>query len=130
MRTQKQIAARMSAAAEVAFKKQLVAAREAAGLSQRRLADLMGVDNSTISRMERLDSDPRLSDLRQYLTQCKAALSLNVISAAHVESKWVDTYISASPKFAAAAPAATPVKATKNMDWAPIGALKPLADAA
>lgn len=120
MRTQKQIAARMSAAAEVAFKKRLVAAREAAGLSQRRLADLMGVDNSTISRMERLDSDPRLSDLREYLTQCKAALALDVISAEQVESKWVDTHISESPGVAPAA--AEPVAATADIDWASIGA--------
>ena len=120
MRTQKQIAARMSAAAEVAFKKQLVAAREAAGLSQRRLADLMGVDNSTISRMERLDSDPRLSDLREYLTQCKAALALDVISAEQVESKWVDTRISESPEVASAAPESVATPA--DIDWASIGA--------
>lgn len=120
MRTQKQVAARISAAAEVAFKKRLVAAREAAGLSQRRLADLMGVDNSTISRMERLDSDPRLSDLRQYLTECKAALSIDVVSAGRVEAEWVDAHISSLPKFAPAVP--TPETATANeLDWTDIG---------
>lgn len=80
MRTHKQVAAQQSAAAEIAFKQQLVAAREHAGLSQRRLADLLGVDNSTVSRMERVDSNPRLSDIREYLTQCGAALQISVVT--------------------------------------------------
>ena len=83
----KRLAARRSARAEVAFKRELVAAREAAGLSQRKLADLLGVDNSTISRMERLDSNPRLSDIRQYLTQCKAAFDLRVVPRVAIEAE-------------------------------------------
>ncbi|MCV7230401.1 helix-turn-helix domain-containing protein [Mycolicibacterium komossense] len=81
----KRLAARRSARAEVAFKRDLVAAREIAGLSQRDLADLMGIDHSTVSRMERLDSDPRLSVLREYLTQCEAALDIQVVTRRELE---------------------------------------------
>ncbi|BBY54051.1 helix-turn-helix domain-containing protein [Mycobacterium koreense] len=73
-------AARHSSRAEVAFKRELVASRENAGLSQRRLAELMGVDPAAVRRIERLDSDPNLSTLRQYLTHCWASMELRVIS--------------------------------------------------
>ena len=87
MMTIKRLAARRSARSEVNFKRDLVAARESAGLSQRDLAALMGVDHSTVSRMERLDSDPKLSMLRQYLTQCEAALNVEVIARREVEAE-------------------------------------------
>lgn len=83
----KRLAARRSARAEIAFKQDLIAARENAGLSQRQLADLMGVDHSTVSRIERLDSDPKLSTLRQYLTQCEAALNLHVVARRELEAE-------------------------------------------
>lgn len=82
----KRLAARRSAKAEVEFKRELVEARHAAGLSQRDLAKLLGVDNSTVSRMERYDSDPRLSDIRKYLTQCKAALEIRVVHTSEIEA--------------------------------------------
>lgn len=83
----KRLAARRSARAEVAFKRDLVDARENAGLSQRQLADLLGVDHSTVSRIERLDSDPKLSALRRYLTQCEAALDIQVVVRRELESE-------------------------------------------
>ncbi|WP_158249051.1 helix-turn-helix transcriptional regulator [Mycobacterium sp. ENV421] len=83
----KRLAARRSARAEVAFKRDLVAAREVAGLSQRDLATLMGVDHSTVSRIERLDSDPKLSTLREYLTQCEAALDVQVVARRELEAE-------------------------------------------
>ncbi|MEP9391187.1 helix-turn-helix transcriptional regulator [Gordonia sp. VNQ95] len=89
----KRLAARRSARAEVQFKRELVEAREAAGLSQRRLAALMGVDHSTVSRMERLDSNPRLSDIRQYLTQCKAALDMRVVHCSEIEAEYEQSLV-------------------------------------
>ncbi|KAA1428560.1 helix-turn-helix domain-containing protein [Mycolicibacter arupensis] len=83
----KRLAARRSARTEVVFKRDLVDARETAGLSQRDLANLMGVDHSTVSRIERLDSDPRLSTLREYLTQCEAALNIQVIARRELEAE-------------------------------------------
>ncbi|WP_414731727.1 helix-turn-helix transcriptional regulator [Williamsia sp.] len=81
----KRLAARVSARSEVSFKRQLVGARESAGLNQSELADLLGVNRSTVCRLERADSNPRLSEIRQYLTQCKAALRIEVISTDVVE---------------------------------------------
>ena len=49
----------------------------------------MGVDRSTVSRIERLDSDPRLSTLREYLAHCDAALDLTVVSGSAGESPGV-----------------------------------------
>lgn len=83
----KRLAARRSARNEVAFKRDLAAAREAAGLSQARLAELMGVDRSTVSRIERLDSNPRLSHVREYLTQCEAALMVGVVPRCEIEAE-------------------------------------------
>lgn len=73
--------ARQSAQAQVAFTRNLAAVRDGAGLSQAQLAALMGVDATTVAGMERLDSDPRLSQLRQYLTACGASLLLAVVPA-------------------------------------------------
>ncbi|MBM7278289.1 helix-turn-helix transcriptional regulator [Gordonia rubripertincta] len=125
-KTQKQVAAEISATAEVAFKKQLVAARKAAKLSQRRLADLMGVDHSTVSRMERLDSDPRLSDVRRYLTQCKAALSVEVVGADQVAARWIAAEVTRQPHYAPSA-SPTPRSETSGADhsnWVHVGDVK------
>lgn len=75
----KRLAARRSARSELEFKREMVHAREARELSQRALADLMGVDHSTISRLERLDSDLKLSLVREYLAYCEAAMDLTVV---------------------------------------------------
>lgn len=61
-----QLLAAELAEAEFALKEKLVAAREAAGLRQVDVAEKLGVDKSTISRFERLDSNPTLSMLRYY----------------------------------------------------------------
>lgn len=71
-------AARQSAQAQVAFTRSLAAARAGAGLSVSELAARMGVDATTVAGLERLDSDPQLSQLRQYLTACGASLVLSV----------------------------------------------------
>ena len=78
-------AARMSARAQVAFAAQLAAARESCGLSQAELASRLGVDTAAIATMERADSDPRLSQLRHYLSACGAALQISVLSPAQTE---------------------------------------------
>ena len=50
------------------MKRQMIAMRKAAGLSQEQMADLLGTQKSNISRLESLNSDvsPRLSTLEQY----------------------------------------------------------------
>ncbi|WP_433679963.1 helix-turn-helix transcriptional regulator [Nocardia sp. CA-119907] len=51
---------------EFRLKDKLVEARKAADLEQVDIAQMIGVDKSTISRFERLDSNPTLSMIRNY----------------------------------------------------------------
>lgn len=74
----KRAAAKHSAQSEIEFKRQMMAAREQAGYSMREMAELMGWDVEDINQFERLDSDPRLSEIREYLTRCGAALDIRV----------------------------------------------------
>jgi DNA-binding XRE family transcriptional regulator len=50
------------------MKRQMIAMRKAAGLSQEQMADRLGTQKSNISRLESLNSDvsPRLSTVEQY----------------------------------------------------------------
>ncbi|MFC9876700.1 helix-turn-helix transcriptional regulator [Nocardia salmonicida] len=51
---------------EFQLKEKLVAARKAAELEQVDIAEALGVDKSTVSRFERLDSNPTLAMIRNY----------------------------------------------------------------
>lgn len=44
----------------------LVGARNRAGLNQKQLGQIMGITQQAVSKIERLDGDPRLSTLRRY----------------------------------------------------------------
>jgi DNA-binding XRE family transcriptional regulator len=50
------------------MKRQMIAMRKAAGLSQEQMAQLLGTQKSNISRLESLNTDvsPRLSTVEQY----------------------------------------------------------------
>lgn len=76
----RRFAARRSSRAEMVFKREMVRARIAAGLSQAQVAERLGVNRSTIWRLERLDSDPRSSDVREYLATCEAAVESRVVT--------------------------------------------------
>lgn len=71
--------ARVSSLNQINFLQQLPRQRKAAGLSQQELADLLGVEIEWVKEIERIDSNPTLSDLRHYLTQCKAVLHMQTI---------------------------------------------------
>jgi transcriptional regulator with XRE-family HTH domain len=55
----------LSSEFEVAFPRQLKAARQAAGLSQRKLSDLSNIDQGRISRMESGEATPTVAELIQ-----------------------------------------------------------------
>jgi transcriptional regulator with XRE-family HTH domain len=44
----------------------LIRVREARGLSQKDVAEALGITQQAVSKFERLDADPRLSTIRQY----------------------------------------------------------------
>lgn len=51
---------------ELDFKGELVRIRRAAGLTQRDVADIIGISQQAIHKLERYDSDPKLSTLSRY----------------------------------------------------------------
>lgn len=78
MRSAKSCAAHYSARSEIRFKRQMVQAREDAGLSQYDIALRMGLSVNEIQGLEMLDSDPTFSTVRQYLTCCESGWDLNI----------------------------------------------------
>jgi transcriptional regulator with XRE-family HTH domain len=54
------------AAADEALRRALIDARRDAGLSQRDVAELLGIKQSSVAAFERHDNDPRLSTIRRY----------------------------------------------------------------
>ncbi|MQY31317.1 hypothetical protein NRB56_69260 [Nocardia sp. RB56] len=69
----------MLAEAEFDLKDALVAARKAAGLEQKDIAEQIGVDKSTISRFERLDSNPTLTMIRNYAYAVGAVVRFDIV---------------------------------------------------
>ncbi|WP_143153992.1 helix-turn-helix domain-containing protein [Rhodococcus rhodnii] len=80
------LAARLSAN-ELDFKEDLRRAREDADLSQRAVAAKLGVAPSTISRLERLDSDLTLSQIRHYAWAVGVDLTFSVAPAGEAASE-------------------------------------------
>ncbi|MGV6989695.1 helix-turn-helix domain-containing protein [Testudinibacter sp. P80/BLE/0925] len=52
--------------------------RDKLNMSQKELADIMGVSQPAIVRMEQPDNDPRLSTLKRYINGLGGKLSLDV----------------------------------------------------
>lgn len=52
--------------------------RDELNISQTELANMMGVKQPSIARMEQADNDPRLSTLKRYVTALGGELSLAV----------------------------------------------------
>jgi len=66
---------------EYAIKKKLIAMRKEAGLTQEKLAELMGTKKSNISRLESFKSDisPRLETLMRYAKATGYELRLDFV---------------------------------------------------
>lgn len=67
-----------NAAADNDMRWALIQARRDAGLTQRELADYLGVKQATISSFERPENDPRLSTIRRYATAVGALIAHHV----------------------------------------------------
>ena len=57
---------------------ELVQARRNAGLSQKRVAELLGVKQASVAAFERYDNDPKLSTIRRYALAVGAEISHTV----------------------------------------------------
>ncbi|MEH0148090.1 helix-turn-helix transcriptional regulator [Corynebacterium sp. Q4381] len=66
------------AEARLALADALRAARRAAGLTQKDVAEAMGTTQSAISDLERGDTDPQLSTLQRYARATGARLDVDV----------------------------------------------------
>lgn len=68
---------------------QLIQARKSAGLSQRDVAEALGIKQSSVASFERHDNDPRLSTIRRYALAVDAVVSHKVEAAGpHRDSGW------------------------------------------
>lgn len=65
-------------------------AREAAGLTQRALAERAGTAQSVVARIERGQTDPTLGTLRRLLAACGCDLSLQLAPAAVADLQLLD----------------------------------------
>ena len=59
----------------------LIEARKAAGLTQRQVAEILGVKQPTVAKFEHHDSDPKLSTIRRYALAVGAHVRHEVLPA-------------------------------------------------
>lgn len=67
------------ARADRELKARLVQMRRDAGLTQKQLAERIGISQQAIQKLERYDSDPRMSTLRQYANAVEAIVEHRVV---------------------------------------------------
>lgn len=74
------------------LRQELVQMRKTHGITQRELADRMGVSQSTVAGFETEDADPRFSTIQRY---CRAIGYETVVSFAQrpVDLSWVDAVV-------------------------------------
>ena len=70
--------AKSLATADQELRLALIEARRAAGLTQRDVAEALGISQSAVSQFERYDNDPQLSTVRRYALAVGAAITHQV----------------------------------------------------
>jgi transcriptional regulator with XRE-family HTH domain len=70
--------ARILAKNDYKLRRDLVQARRDAGLTQPEVAERMGISQQAVSKLERYDSDPKLSTLRRYAHAVEAVVDHKV----------------------------------------------------
>lgn len=81
-------AAQALATADERMRYLLVQARKAAGMTQRDVAEALGVRQATIAGFERHDNDPRLSTIRRYALAVGATVEHRVGCPAWSAEPW------------------------------------------
>jgi DNA-binding XRE family transcriptional regulator len=69
------------AAADETMRRALINARNAAGMTQKDVAELLGIKQSSIAAFERHDNDPKLSTIRRYALAVGARVDHRVCTA-------------------------------------------------
>jgi len=71
--------ARLLARSDRQFKSDLIAQRRRAGMTQKDVAELLGISQQAVTKLERYDSDPKLSSLRRYANAVGAIVEHRVV---------------------------------------------------
>lgn len=71
--------ARLLARSDRQLKSDLIAQRRRAGMTQKQVANLLGISQQAITKLERYDSDPKLSSLRRYANAVGAIVEHRVV---------------------------------------------------
>jgi DNA-binding XRE family transcriptional regulator len=101
------------------MKSELIALRQRAGLTQANVADMLGISQQAVNKLERYDSDPKLSTLRRYANAVGALVEHHVVPDLG-QSEWAASStrwesISEMPRTAVLAP--TPLHAGISTGW-------------
>jgi transcriptional regulator with XRE-family HTH domain len=72
--------ARLLARYDRQLKSELIAQRRRAGMTQKQVAELLGVSQQAVTKLERYDSDPKLSSLRRYANAVGAIVEHRVVT--------------------------------------------------
>lgn len=79
-------AATALAESDLRMRAELVKARRSAGLTQRQVAEVLGIKQASVAAFEHYDNDPRLSTLRRYALAVGAHVDHTV--TAHGWAEW------------------------------------------
>ncbi len=71
--------AKVLAREDYAMRSDLVALRRQAGLTQKQVAERMGITQQAVHKLERYDSDPKLSTVRRYANAVGALIEHRVV---------------------------------------------------
>jgi DNA-binding XRE family transcriptional regulator len=70
------------------MKAELIRLRREAGLTQKEVAERIGISQQAINKLERYDSDPKLSTMRRYANAVGALVQHHVVQDVG-QSEWV-----------------------------------------
>jgi len=80
--------AKLLAREDRAMRAELIRLRREAGLTQKMVAEMLGISQQAIHKFERYDSDPKLSTLRRYANVVGAVVEHQVIPDVG-QSEWI-----------------------------------------
>lgn len=77
--SQEYLRSKLSQANDLSFIRDLVRSRREAGLEQTDVAQIMGVTQQAVSKIERYDGDPKLSTIRRYANAIGVVVEHHVV---------------------------------------------------
>jgi DNA-binding XRE family transcriptional regulator len=81
-------AATALAEADLRMRRALVEARRTAGMTQKDVAEALGIKQASVAAFERYDNDPRLSTIRRYALAVGAGVAHDVTARYSFDGEW------------------------------------------